>query len=89
MREGLSVRQLAQRACVCERTFRMLVRKYTGKSPKEYMLHDALDAALAMLRTTGLTVGEVAENTGFGNAFYFSRAFKNRFGIQPSKARGL
>lgn len=89
VREGLSVRQLAQRACVCERTFRMLVRKYTGKSPKEYMLHDALDAALAMLRTTGLTVGEVAENTGFGNAFYFSRAFKKRFGIQPSKARGL
>ena len=41
------------------------------------------------LRTTGLTVGEVAENTGVGNAFYFSRAFKNRFGIQPSKARGL
>lgn len=34
VREGLSVRQLAQRACVCERTFRMLVRKYTGKAQR-------------------------------------------------------
>lgn len=89
VRENLSVAELAQRACMCERTFRILVRRHTGKSPKEYMLHDALDTALVLLRTTSLSVAEVAENTGFHNSFYFSRVFKNRFGIQPSKARGL
>ncbi|MEG0493086.1 MAG: helix-turn-helix transcriptional regulator [Clostridia bacterium] len=89
VREGLSVAQLAKRACMCERTFRILIRRYTGKSPKEYMLNDALDAALVLLRTTNLTVREVAENAGFANAFYFSRIFKSRFGLPPSKTRKL
>lgn len=89
LRQGLSVSNLAQEACMCERSFRMLVKQYTGKSPKEYMLHHALDAALMMLETTDLTIAEIAMDLGFCNAFYFSRAFKNRFGIQPSKARLL
>ncbi len=89
VRERLSVAELARRACMCERSFRLLVHRYTGKSPKEYMLHDALDTALALLRRTGLPVHEVAATVGFTNAFYFSRAFKRRFGMQPSKVRVL
>ena len=87
MQKGLSVAELAREACMCERSFRDLVKKQTGKGPREYMLHYALDTAFALIQTTDLSIAEISAGVGFRNAFHFSRMFKNRFGIQPSQAR--
>lgn len=39
----------------------------------------------AELLKEGKSVAEVAEETGFVNAKYFSSLFKKQFGMQPSK----
>ena len=46
-----------------------------------------------LLRFTDLAVGEVAFHIGFDDQFYFSRAFKRRYGESPlayrARLRGL
>ncbi len=89
VREHLSVAQLAKRACQCERSFRTLVKRVVGKTPKEYMLEDRLASAFALLRTTDRAVCDIALSLGFVSAAYFTRAFQNRYGLPPSKARSI
>ncbi|MBL7825449.1 MAG: AraC family transcriptional regulator, partial [Saprospiraceae bacterium] len=42
--------------------------------------------AMVMLKNRKGNVGDVAAMVGFGSESYFSRAFKERFGIPPSQA---
>ena len=60
---------------------------FNGLTPHAYMERKRLCLARGLLSGGGKTVQEVAAASGYDNAFYFSRAFKKRFGISPSQAR--
>lgn len=85
--ERLSIADMARRAGMCERSFREAVRRATGLSPKAYMLREEMNAAMELLRTTDMSVGEIASVFGYASPFYFSRAFKKQFGISPQQVR--
>lgn len=85
--ERLSITDMARRAGMCERSFRDAVRRATGLPPKAYMLREEMNAAMELLRTTDMSVGEIAAVFGYASPFYFSRAFKKQFGISPQQAR--
>lgn len=89
VREHLSVAELARRACLCERSFRTLVRRVVGQSPKEYMLEDRLASAFTLLQTTDRPVCDIALSLGFVSAAYFTRAFQKRYGLSPTRSRCL
>lgn len=61
------------------------VKKQTGLSVHRYLLDYRLEQAMQFLMYTNLSVSEVAEATGFGNAKHFSTAFQKRYGLPPSK----
>ena len=42
-----------------------------------------------LLLTTGSAVGEIALETGFGTASYFTQCFRKRYGVAPGKFRAL
>lgn len=42
-----------------------------------------------LLLTTGSAVGEIALETGFGTASYFTQCFRKRYGVAPGKFRML
>ncbi|MBR6045409.1 MAG: helix-turn-helix transcriptional regulator [Ruminococcus sp.] len=46
-----------------------------------------LSYAAALLRTTALPVGEVAERAGMADPLYFSRCFRREYGISPREYR--
>jgi AraC family transcriptional activator of pobA len=54
-----------------------------GQTTKELVLERVMLEAARLLQFSGLTVGEVAHATGFDDPFYFSRAFKRRYGLAP------
>ncbi|CAM4357605.1 ligand-binding sensor domain-containing protein [Pedobacter westerhofensis] len=56
----------------------------TGKSPVEYIRAYRLQKAKPLLQKSQLTIAEVAYEVGFSNPKYFSRYFKQEFGILPS-----
>jgi AraC family transcriptional regulator, transcriptional activator of pobA len=59
----------------------------TGRGTKELVTDRVMLEAARLLRFTDLTAQEVALRVGFADPFYFSRAFKRRFGESPSAYR--
>lgn len=56
----------------------------TGKTPIEFIRILRLKRAAQLLGKSQLTVSEVAYQVGFNNPKYFSRYFKEEFGMLPS-----
>lgn len=83
--EKIPIEHLAKKSNMSVTGFRKLFRKYSGLSPLEYRNNLRTRKAYDLLRSGEHNVSEVAEMTGFGNVFYFSRTFKQITGIAPSK----
>jgi AraC-like DNA-binding protein len=60
------------------------LKNLTGKSPNNFMVDYKLQKALKALHDQKGNISEIAFETGFNSAAYFSTCFKNRFGILPS-----
>jgi len=86
-RERMTIGQIAKSAGMCERSFRDAVLGATGLSPKSYMIQGEMNAAMELLRTTGMTVAEIASCLDYASPAYFSRAFKRHFGVSPQQMR--
>ena len=61
------------------------VRGTTGYTPNEYIRVIRLRKAAEMLRSGDKNVSEVAYAVGFDNPYYFSKCFKDQFGVPPSQ----
>ncbi len=56
-----------------------------GAPPAKAFLDFRLEKARRHLKDDGMSVKEACLELGFANQFHFSRAFKRRFGVPPSK----
>ncbi|GGK64882.1 two-component regulator propeller domain-containing protein [Rufibacter glacialis] len=56
----------------------------TGQSPVEFIRKIRLERATQLLEKSQLTVAEVAYAVGFNNPRYFSKYFKEQYGMLPS-----
>ncbi|EAB9747887.1 AraC family transcriptional regulator [Salmonella enterica subsp. salamae] len=79
-----SVAEMAAEIPCSEAWLRRLFLRYTGKTPKEYVMDARLDLALSLLKQEGNTVSQVADTLNFFDSFHFSKAFKHKFGYAPS-----
>ena len=64
-----------------------LFRSATGSSIYDFLAQVRLNQAAKLLLSGRYRVGEVAAALGFSDQLYFSRYFKNKFGVSPSKYR--
>lgn len=64
--------------------YRKLV-SLTGKSPNNFIKDFRLNRALALLYNQSGNIQEVAYESGFNSAAYFTKCFFSKFGILPSK----
>lgn len=63
--------------------FHRVFRQIFNTTPYQYMESKRMELARQLLSTTELPVGEIAEECGYENIFYFSRIFKKRLGRSP------
>lgn len=82
-----TVERLASLRGMRREVFSRNFTKATGMSPKRFLNRTLLNRACALLLRGDLRVGEVANELGFANEFYFSRFFKKHSGIPPTKFR--
>ena len=61
------------------------VKGVTGFSPKEYLRIRRMKKAAALLAEGRLTVSAIAYEVGLKDPFYFSRCFKQQFGMTPTE----
>ena len=64
------------------------LESFTGMSPKDFLTDFRLKKALQLLdEDSELNMSEIAASTGFNDPVYFTRSFKNKTGLTPSKYR--
>ncbi|MDX1671613.1 MAG: helix-turn-helix domain-containing protein [Balneolaceae bacterium] len=83
--EELSVEEISRELGVSTSTFYRKVKEETGLSPVEYIRERKLSHAADLLSTDFGNVSEVAYEAGFNNLSYFSKCFKEKYGINPGR----
>jgi AraC family transcriptional regulator of arabinose operon len=68
-------------------TLRRRFKEATGYSPKEYVLRIRLSRAKALLTLTSQSVEDIAAAVGFDDPYYFSRLFRHKEGMAPTRFR--
>ncbi|MCQ2226279.1 MAG: response regulator [Bacteroidales bacterium] len=81
---NLSVEELSRSLGMSRVHFYKKTMSITGRSPIEFIRVIRIKRAAQMLRDKQLNVADVAYAVGFNNPKYFSRYFRDEFGVLPS-----
>ncbi len=81
------VRQLAEMSFMSVRNFQRIFKDSIGLSPNDYLLDLRIQNASKLLIETDSAIYDVSEQVGIPDWFYFSKAFKRKFGVSPLKFR--
>ena len=85
--EPVSRTALAQAAGISVRQLERLFVAHVGRTVAQEYLRLRLEAGMRLLRETALSRLDVAIACGFTDASHFSRAFRDRYGMTPTRAR--
>lgn len=83
-RSDLSVEELSRELGMSRVNLYKRLVAMTGKTPIEFIRAIRLKHAAKLLRETRLNISEVAYQVGFNNPKYFTKYFKEEFGMLPS-----
>jgi AraC-like DNA-binding protein/quercetin dioxygenase-like cupin family protein len=81
--------ELAARSGISVSRLRQLYRQKGDESPSVMLWRIKIEHAVRMIRSTGLTLGEIATQSGFSNPFHLSRSVKKMTGLPPRELRRL
>ena len=83
----LSIAELARVAAMSPSWFRDCFHAETGQSVHAYVRERRLERARLLLAERDLSIARIANACGFADQSHLTRAFKQRFGVTPGKAR--
>ena len=84
-----NIEQIANKLLVSQRYLSDTLKKETGKTTMEHIHLNLIDIAKNILLKPNKSVSAVAYELGFEYPAYFSRLFKKKEGISPTKYREL
>ena len=85
--EKITLSELAAAGGVCKSNCCRIFSEHLGKSFGRYLTEYRLNKSLALLRNTDKTVTEIAYQTGFSGASYFTEQFTKSMGMTPTRYR--
>jgi iron complex transport system substrate-binding protein len=85
--QNIYIQQLADISFMSIRNFQRIFKDATSLSPNDYLLELRIQNASRLLTETDYAVYDVSDRVGITDWFYFSKAFKKKFGISPVKYR--
>ncbi len=85
--ERISIQEIASVTGYSASYFEEFFKKYTGKTPFEYLIIYRLERAAALLEQTENSVTDIAISCGMPNISYFIRQFKIMYNTTPLKYR--
>lgn len=83
----LRIGEVCDKVGLSHRQLDRLFSQYVRKTPALYYRDIRLDRARGLITQTNLSMAEIACASGFSSQVHFSRAYKDRFGLVPSKDR--
>lgn len=81
------VRPLADSLGVTRASLYEQFKRRIGISPQQFVMQKRLDAACLALSDEGMSLDEIAVACGLRDKSYFSRVFKQKYGISPGSYR--
>jgi AraC-like DNA-binding protein len=84
---SIYIHELAELGFMSVRNFQRIFKDATGLSPNDYLLELRVQHASKLLTDTEAAIYDVSEQVGITDWFYFSKAFKRKFGVSPQKYR--
>ncbi len=84
----LTVEELGREMCFSRVQLYRKVKVITGESPNKILRNARLRRGEMLLRTTEMSVAEVAYEVGFTSPSYFSKTFKEFYGLAPRETNG-
>ncbi len=84
---NLSVEDLAAGMGLSRVQLYRKVKALTGSTPVDLLRKARLSQAQRLLQESDLTVSEIAYQVGFASPSYFTKCYKDEFGIVPGEAR--
>lgn len=86
---NISLSDLAERFYLSKEHLSRLFKKETGQNLFTYIMELKLKESKQLLKTTDMTLDDIAYHLGFSNGNYFSKVFKKNCDISPSEYRNL
>lgn len=86
---GMTLQEVAHHIRLSPSQFTRKFQKVMALSPSKYLTRLRLQKVCSLLIETNLTLEEIAEKTGYQNAFYLSRVFSKEMATNPSRYRKL
>lgn len=83
----IKVEHLAKLSYLSTSHFSRLFKQVTGKSSTQYINEYRISKAEVLLKTTNLSISEVAERVGFINSSYFAKWLKTLKNTTPTELR--
>jgi DNA-binding response OmpR family regulator len=87
--DEFGVEELSREVAMSRSQLHRKLMALTGQAPSEMLRKTRLLRAKELLQKRSATPSEIAYQVGFNSHTYFSKCFKEEFGITPSEVTGL
>ncbi len=87
MGENMTLKDFAQHFSFSPSYFGHLVKEKSGRTFNELLVQLRMERACELLKEPGIKIYEVADQVGYRYLPYFSRQFKDKFGMTPLEYR--
>ena len=85
--QPIRISDVAAGVFLSARQLERLFNEYYGESPQKYLQRMRMQKALSLLIRQNESVASAARQSGFDDVAYFTRVFRQTYGITPSSAR--
>ena len=85
----ITLEEVAQRIATSPRQLQRVFTANAGMGFRSYLRQLRLSHAAELLVGTDLSVGEIADAVGYGDASQFAKAFRRVYGVSPSQYRAM
>lgn len=82
--EQLTIEEICLKFSLSRSSLQNLFKNNIGVAPKQYISDLKLNKSKLLIKESMYTISEIASMLGFASIHYFSRKFKQQFGITPT-----
>jgi AraC-like DNA-binding protein len=86
-KEKITLQLLSQLVHLSESYLIRIFKQHRWITPFQYLEQLRMEAAVSYLLNTAITIQEITQLTGYSSIHYFSRHFKQKYGVSPSQYR--
>ena len=83
----ITLSDIAEAGHICKSGCNGIFHHYLRKSPIAYLIEYRLQKSAELLRDTELSISEIASESGFADASYYTKTFREHYGLSPREFR--